>query len=284
MRRTILAAVVVYAVSAAGQLQAQSPAPTPAAAPTFSKDVAPVFYKNCTSCHRPGEIGPMALVTYQDARPWARSIAAKMASGARPPWHADPANGEFVNDRRLSSTDKETILKWIAAGAPEGNPADLPAAPTYADGWQVGLPDLPAVGVRRRRREIGRIAFGRAGGYPFQDGLFVGTAQAPIVDELTIGRISVPGRPRARGHLRRDRSRPRPGVLIGDEHHRADFAGTVTARAVLVKDRGHVLAERWRGGRCRRRRLSLELSGCADRVDHYRGKNRSSHGVRGLLC
>ena len=141
MRRTILAAVVVYAVSAAGQLQAQSPAPTPAAAPTFSKDVAPVFYKNCTSCHRPGEIGPMALVTYQDARPWARSIAAKVASDAMPPWHADPAYGEFVNDRRLSSTDKETILKWIAAGAPEGNPADLPAAPKYADGWQVGQPD-----------------------------------------------------------------------------------------------------------------------------------------------
>ena len=141
MRRKILAAAVVCATGAAGQLLAQSPAPTPAAAPTFSKDVAPIFYRNCTSCHRSGEIGPMALVTYQDARPWARSIAAKVASGTMPPWHADPGHGEFANDRRLNAGDKETILQWIANGAPEGNPADLPPAPTYADGWQVGQPD-----------------------------------------------------------------------------------------------------------------------------------------------
>ena len=83
----------------------------------------------------------MALVTYQDARPWARSIAAKVAAGAMPPWHADPGHGEFANDRRLNNSDKETILQWIAAGAPEGNPSDLPPAPKYADGWQIGQPD-----------------------------------------------------------------------------------------------------------------------------------------------
>jgi hypothetical protein len=83
----------------------------------------------------------MALVTYQDARPWAKSIAAKVASGAMPPWHADPAHGAFLNDRRLSDAEKETILKWVSSGAPEGNPAALPAVPKYADGWQIGQPD-----------------------------------------------------------------------------------------------------------------------------------------------
>jgi mono/diheme cytochrome c family protein len=141
MRRHVLAAIMVCAIGAAGPLLAQSPAPSPAAGPTFSKDVAPIFYKNCTSCHRQGEIGPMPLLTYQDARPWAKSIAAKVASGAMPPWHADPAYGEFLNDRRLSSADKEAILQWIANGAPEGNPADLPAPPKYAEGWQIGQPD-----------------------------------------------------------------------------------------------------------------------------------------------
>ncbi len=141
MTRSVLAAATICAIGAAAQLLAQTPATPPAAGPMFSKDVAPIFYTNCTSCHRPGEIGPMPLVTYQDARPWAKSIAAKVASGAMPPWHADPSHGEFVNDRRLRNADKETILQWANNGAPEGNPNDLPAAPRYADGWQIGEPD-----------------------------------------------------------------------------------------------------------------------------------------------
>ena len=140
MTRTVLAAVTVCALGAA-TLLAQSAAAPPTGGPTFSKDVAPIFYKNCTSCHRPGEIGPMPLVTYQDARPWAKSIAAKVASDAMPPWHADSAHGEFINDRRLSPAEKETILQWLGNGAPDGNPIDLPAAPKYADGWQIGQPD-----------------------------------------------------------------------------------------------------------------------------------------------
>ncbi|PYR23650.1 MAG: hypothetical protein DMF98_17975, partial [Acidobacteria bacterium] len=143
MTRTTFAAVMLCAViGTATQLRAQSPAPAPAVTPTFSHDVAPIFYKSCTGCHRPGEIGPMALVTYQDARPWAKSIAVKVGSGAMPPWHADPSHGEFLNDRRLADADKETILKWANLGAPEGNPNDLPPAPKYADGWQIGQPDV----------------------------------------------------------------------------------------------------------------------------------------------
>ena len=83
----------------------------------------------------------MSLLTYQDARPWARSIRERVSLGEMPPWHADPAHGKFLNDRRLSDGDKATIVKWVAAGAPEGNPADLPPQPQYADGWQLGKPD-----------------------------------------------------------------------------------------------------------------------------------------------
>ncbi|MGE3512373.1 MAG: hypothetical protein AB7N65_26205 [Vicinamibacterales bacterium] len=109
--------------------------------PTFSKDVAPIFYQHCTTCHRPGEIGPMSLVTYKDARPYVRAIADRVSRGNMPPWHADPAHGEFLNDRRLSSDEKSTILAWVKGGAPEGRAADLPSPPSYPGGWQIGQPD-----------------------------------------------------------------------------------------------------------------------------------------------
>jgi hypothetical protein len=126
-----------------GQSASQYAKPAAAAdAPTFTKDVAPILYKNCTNCHRPGEIAPMSLLTFKDARPWAKSISENVSKGLMPPWHADPAHGQFLNDRRLSDGEKETILTWVAAGAPEGNPADLPAQPKYADGWLMGEPDL----------------------------------------------------------------------------------------------------------------------------------------------
>jgi hypothetical protein len=104
--------------------------------------VAPIFYANCTSCHRTGEIAPMSLMTYKEARPWARSIAAKVADGTMPPWHADPAHGSFANERRLTDAQKSTIDAWVKGGAPEGNPADLPAAPQYPSGWNIGEPDV----------------------------------------------------------------------------------------------------------------------------------------------
>src|SRR6266576_586742 len=124
MYKSILVATI--ALASAGTAAAQGAA---AAAPTYSKDVAPIFYKNCTSCHRPGEIAPMSLLTFKDARPWVKSIGTKVSNGVMPPWHADPANGPFLNDRRLSASDKDTILRWVNGGAPEGDPKDLPAPP-----------------------------------------------------------------------------------------------------------------------------------------------------------
>jgi hypothetical protein len=73
---------------------------------------APILYKNCTNCHRPGEIAPMSLLTNKETRPWAKSIANQVSRGRMPPWHADPAHGEFLNDRRLSAAGKDLIAKW----------------------------------------------------------------------------------------------------------------------------------------------------------------------------
>jgi hypothetical protein len=140
----IVALVIVGCVGALSGLKAAPPQGQlqPANAPTFSRDVAPILFKNCTHCHRPGEVAPMSLLTYKDARPWAKAIHAAVLTGVMPPWHADPAHGEFANDRRLNDTDKNTIAAWVAAGAPEGNPGDLPAPPKYVDGWQIGQPDI----------------------------------------------------------------------------------------------------------------------------------------------
>lgn len=119
----------------------QAPAVAKAPAPTFSKDVAPILYKNCVSCHRPGESAPMSLMTYTDARPWARAMTRRVTEGSMPPWHADAETGTFENERRLTTEEKAVIARWADGGAPEGDPKELPAAPTFANGWSIGTPD-----------------------------------------------------------------------------------------------------------------------------------------------
>jgi len=109
---------------------------------TFSKDIAPIFYKNCVDCHRPGELAPMSLLSYKDARPWARSIREKVIAREMPPWSADPHFGDFSNDRRLSPKDVDTIAAWVDQGAREGNPADLPSRPDFSNDWKNGKPDI----------------------------------------------------------------------------------------------------------------------------------------------
>src|SRR5580658_7092682 len=93
--------------------------PANAPIPTFSKDVAAILYKNCASCHRPGEIAPMSLLTYEDARPWAASIKEKVLGGEMPPWHATQPSGTFSNDRRLTAQEKDTLVRWASGGAPK---------------------------------------------------------------------------------------------------------------------------------------------------------------------
>ena len=133
----LLASAVVWSGTAVKAEQAASAPP----APTFNKDIAPIFFANCTSCHRPGDIAPMSLLTYKDARPWARAIATKVADGSMPPWHADPRYGKFSTARGLTDAQKSAIAGWVKAGAPEGKAADLPPAPVYTDEWNIGTPD-----------------------------------------------------------------------------------------------------------------------------------------------
>src|ERR1700736_3363676 len=92
--------------------------------PTFTKDVAPIFQSKCESCHRADSMAPMSLVTYEEARPWAKAIAARVGSRQMPPWHIDKTVGiqQFKNDRSLSDEQLDTILQWVAAGAPKGDP------------------------------------------------------------------------------------------------------------------------------------------------------------------
>jgi mono/diheme cytochrome c family protein len=109
---------------------------------TFTKDIAPIFYKHCADCHRPNEMAPMSLLTYKDARAWARSIKEKVVTRQMPPWHADPHFGKFSNDRALTQQDIDTISAWVDQGAKEGNPTDLPPAPSFPADWKIGKPDV----------------------------------------------------------------------------------------------------------------------------------------------
>jgi hypothetical protein len=113
-----------------------------AATPTFTKDVAPILFKNCASCHRPGDIAPMSLLSYAEVRPWAKAIREQVATGQMPPWHATQPPGTFSNDRRLSEQEKDTLIRWVDGSAPQGNAKDLPPVPKFTEGWEIGTPDM----------------------------------------------------------------------------------------------------------------------------------------------
>ena len=118
--------------------------------PTFTKDIAPIFQAKCEACHRPDNMAPMSLQTYEEARPWVKSIAQRVGGRQMPPWHIDKTVGiqKFKNDRSLSDDQIDTILRWVSAGAPKGDPKDMPAPKVWADDtvWQeatkLGAPDL----------------------------------------------------------------------------------------------------------------------------------------------
>lgn len=117
-------------------------ADTKSAAVTFTRDVAPILQKRCQGCHRPGEIGPMPLLTYEQVRPWAKAIKSAVASRTMPPWHADPRYGSFENNRSLSAGELQTISAWVDGGAPPGDPTIAPAPAVFAEGWRMGTPDV----------------------------------------------------------------------------------------------------------------------------------------------
>ena len=109
---------------------------------TFNRDIAPIVWSRCASCHRPGEIGPFSLITYDDVRRHAAQIAVVTARRIMPPWKPVAGKGEFQSERRLTDRELAALQTWIAAGAPEGDRAALPPTPDWAGGWQLGTPDL----------------------------------------------------------------------------------------------------------------------------------------------
>ena len=150
---------------------AQSGAP---AGVTFSKDIAPIFQAKCQACHQPNSIAPMSLITYQEARPWARSIKDRVARRQMPPWHIDPSVGvtKFKNDMSLSEKQIDTVVKWVEAGAPQGDPKDLPKpVPLVTDNeWQgvrdgFGQPDLVIRSSEYKMPAVGQDVWYR----PIQD-------------------------------------------------------------------------------------------------------------------
>ncbi len=124
--------IVANAMSATN-VDSKAAAPPPSL-PTFNADIAPILYRQCVSCHRPGEAGPMSLRTFADVRPWARAIKAKVLAREMPPWGADPGIGSFRNARVLSQTEVETLVRWVDAGSPEG-PGAPPPPPDFPEGW-----------------------------------------------------------------------------------------------------------------------------------------------------
>ena len=145
MVRTIPTVLAFLAMAGAASAQQSAPAAnqTPV---TFTKDVAPILQRSCQTCHRPGAVAPMSLLTYEDVRPWARSIKTKVTNREMPPWHVDRNIGitKFKNDPSLTDQEIATIAKWVDAGAPRGNPADMPPPRKFEelDQWFIGKPDI----------------------------------------------------------------------------------------------------------------------------------------------
>ena len=130
---------------------------------TFTKDIAPILQRSCQKCHQPGSVAPMSLITYQDVRPWARSIRNRTAlrdqPGVMPPWYIERNIGiqQFKDDPSLSEEELAKIARWVENGAPEGDPADMPPPRAFVDvdEWQIGEPDL--------YRDVGRDRGGSPG-------------------------------------------------------------------------------------------------------------------------
>jgi hypothetical protein len=109
---------------------------------TFERDIVPLLQKHCQSCHRPGEIGPMPLLSYEQVRPWARAVRESVLLKKMPPWFADRAHGSFSNDRSLSRTEIERLVAWVDGGARQGDPKDAPPPKQFETGWRIGKPDV----------------------------------------------------------------------------------------------------------------------------------------------
>jgi hypothetical protein len=139
MKRSLVACILAAGLSSAAMAATGDKPVSPQV--TFNKDVLPILQKNCQSCHRPGEVAPMSLLTYRDARPYAKSIKLMVLSRKMPPWFADPTIGHFSNEHTLTTQEINALVAWVDSGAPEGDPKDKPAPLQFVEGWNIGVPD-----------------------------------------------------------------------------------------------------------------------------------------------
>ena len=239
------------------------------ATPTFTKDVARIFQAKCESCHRPDSIAPMSLVTYEESRPWARSIKNRVAARQMPPWHIDETIGiqEFKNDRSLSDEEIETIVRWVDAGAPKGDAKDMPPPVEWPSeqGWNFAKlfgqsePDLIIKSTPWTQKAGANDAW-------WKPVVETGLTEARWVRAIEIRPSTVKGRKithhaiarlqqeetdRLRGQRRRPRRQPAARHVHGMGRRQAgrdDAAEQRQADAAGLEDRlGHPLLERRRG-------------------------------------
>jgi peroxiredoxin len=135
-------AVAQPTTTVAGCFITRAPRPKVEATVTYAKHVAVILQQHCQECHRPGQIGPMPLLTYEDASSWATMIREVVEEKRMPPWGADPRHGKFSNDRSLSKSDHDTLLSWIDQGCAQGDLKDAPAPKQFPEGWTIGKPDV----------------------------------------------------------------------------------------------------------------------------------------------
>jgi hypothetical protein len=181
---------------------------------SYAKEVARIMQEKCQSCHRPGQVAPFPLLTYDDARKHSAMIQEVIDNRRMPPWHADPHFGHFVNDRSLSPTERATLLAWVEQGSPLGDPKDLPPPRAFPEGWTIGKPDVvfeipqpyyvPAQGV------VAYVHFMVPTG--FTEDKWIQAAEAVPGDRSVVHHIVVylldPNKPRVEG-------RPRPVHFCG---------------------------------------------------------------------
>jgi len=191
--------------------------------PTFGKDIAPIFYSKCVTCHRPGEVAPMSLMTYDEVRPWARAIKNKIVARQMPPWFAEGEPGKWRNDRRLSQADIDKIVAWADAGAPRGNDSEMPAPPKLVQGWNgpngrppdviIEAPELkvPAEGESPWQNVYVKL--------PFQGEVWVAASQVvpgnrAAVHHVLVTAVTLPPNARidAQGNMTLDKSATPPTV------------------------------------------------------------------------
>ena len=172
--------------------------------PTFAKDVAPILYASCVSCHRPGAVAQMSLIAFEDVRPWAKAIRSKVVSREMPPWGADPHYGTFKDDRSLSAAQIATIAAWADGGAPRGRDADLPRMPSFTAGWSHGEPDvvidMPVEFAIPAEGEVPVIDFFTKA--PFTQDVYVKALEVKFTkeDEAFVNDLVTTGHPAAPGY------------------------------------------------------------------------------------